>query len=133
MPAPPPVGDQNAARVFFDRATLNSASGGTVALVGEGFQAGETVNVTSCATGSVVASANGSASAFLTYAAGAGVSQCVLTGATSGRIGRGTVLVHANVTNLRGLIVAPSFVGAGGTVTVLATKLPANEYRKYLP
>ncbi len=34
----PPVGDQSAARVFFDRATLNSATGGTVAIVGEGFQ-----------------------------------------------------------------------------------------------
>ena len=47
----PPVGDQNAARVFLDRATLDSAVGGTVSLVGEGFQAGETVTISSCAAG----------------------------------------------------------------------------------
>ena len=35
----PPVGDQNAARMFLDRATLNSGTGGSVALVGEGFRA----------------------------------------------------------------------------------------------
>jgi len=124
----PPAGDQNAARVFYDRATLNSATGGTVALVGEGFQAGETVNLTGCVVGSVVASANGAAAAFISYGPAAGVSQCVLTGASSGRIGRGTVLLHANVTNSRGLIVAPSFVTPGsGALTVLATKLPASD------
>ena len=45
----PPVGDQNAARVFFDRATLNSGIGGNVAIVGEGFVPGETVTISSCA------------------------------------------------------------------------------------
>src|SRR5437899_1451064 len=100
----PPVGDQNAARLFFDRATLNSGTGGTVVIVGEGFAPGETVTVSSCAAGGLTANADGGAAAFLTYAPAAGVSQCVLTGGTSGRVARGTVLLHANVTNLRGLI-----------------------------
>src|SRR5213076_2308435 len=81
----PPVGDQNATRVFFDRATLDSAVGGTVLLVGEGFQAGETVTISSCAAGSLPATADGAFNAFLAYAPGAGISQCVLTGGTSGR------------------------------------------------
>src|SRR4029077_20633749 len=51
----PPVGDHNAARVFFDRATLDSGAGGSVAIVGEGFQAGETVTISSCAAGSLPA------------------------------------------------------------------------------
>ncbi len=119
----PPVGDQNAARVFFDRATLDSAAGGIVAIVGEGFQAGETVTISSCAAGSLPATADGAFDAFLAYAPGAGISQCVLTGGTSGRVARGTVLLHENVTNLRGLIAAP----AGGTVPILATKLPPSD------
>ena len=49
----PPVGDQNAARVFFDRATLNSAIGGIVAMVGEGFEPGETVTISGCVDASV--------------------------------------------------------------------------------
>src|SRR5438874_1759088 len=123
----PPVGDQNAARVFFDRATLDSAVGGTVSLVGEGFQAGETVTISSCAAGSLPATADGAFNAFLAYAPGAGISQCVLTGGTSGRVARGTVLLHPNVTNLRGLIAAPGFVPAGGTVPILGHKLPPSD------
>src|SRR5437762_2654307 len=123
----PPVGDQNAARVFFDRATLDSAVGGTVSLVGEGFQAGESVTISSCAAGSLPATADGAFNAFLAYAPGAGISQCVLTGGTSGRVARGTVLLHPNVTNLRGLIAAPGFVPAGGTVPILGHKLPPSD------
>ena len=123
----PPVGDQNAARVFFDRATLDSAVGGIVSLVGQGFQAGETVTISSCAAGSLPATADGTFDAFLAYAPGPGISQCVLTGGTSGRVARGTVLLHANVTNLRGPIAAPAFVPAGGTVPILATKLPPSD------
>src|SRR5262249_1573355 len=82
----PPVGDQNAARVFWDRDTLNSTTGGTAAIVGEGFEPGETVTISGCAAGSVPASAEGAFNAFLTYAAGAGISNCVLTGGTSGRV-----------------------------------------------
>jgi len=47
----PPVGDQNTTRAFIDRAIFNSAVGGNLGLVGEGFQAGETVVVSGCLTG----------------------------------------------------------------------------------
>src|SRR5207247_6922866 len=117
-----PIGDQDAARVFIDRATLDSAVGGTVSLVGEGFQAGETVTISGCAAGSFPATADGAFKAFLAYAPGAGISQCVLTGGTSGRVARGTVLLHPNVTNLRGLIDAPGFVPDGGTAPPLANQ-----------
>ena len=129
----PPVGDQNAARVFWDRATLNSATGGTVAIVGEGFQAGETVTISGCAAGSLPATADGAFAAFLTYCPGAGISQCVLTGGTSGRVARGTVLLDPDVTNLRGLIAAPAFVSpAGGTVPILADQAAAKRHREHL-
>ena len=123
----PPVGDQNAARMFLDRATLNSASGGTVALDGEGFEPGETVTISGCAAGSLSANAEGAFPAFITYGAGPGVSQCVLTGGTSGRVARGSVLLDPDVINLRGLIAAPAFVSPAGNVpvVVLADKLPA--------
>ena len=106
----PPVGDQNAARVFWDRATLNSGTGGVVTIVGEGFVPGETVTISGCAAGSLPANADGAFAAFISYGAGAGISQCVLTGGTSGRVARGTVLLDPDVTNLRGLIAAPAFV-----------------------
>ena len=124
----PPVGDQNAARVFFDHATLNSGIGGSVALVGEGFEPGETVTVSGCVDESLTANAEGATAAFVTYPATAGISQCVLTGGTSGRVARGAVLLHPNVTNLRGLISAPAFVtpAIGNTVPIVATKLLPN-------
>src|SRR6266404_3477230 len=126
----PPVGDQNAARVFFDRATLDSGTGGVAVIVGEGFEPGETVTISGCAAGSLgPAGPEGQAGAFLTYSAGAGVSQCVLTGGTSGRVARGTVLLDPDVTNLRGLISLPAFVtrAPGDTVPILATKLPPSD------
>ena len=122
----PPVGDQNAARAFLDRATLNAGTGGTFSLVGDGFQAGETVTLSNCSTGTALADANGAVGIFLIAPAAPGVYSCVLTGGTSGRIARATALAHANVTNLRGLIVAPAFVTPGGTVKVMADKLPAS-------
>src|SRR5256714_974070 len=101
----PPVGDQNAARIFWDRATLNSGTGGVVALVGEGFEPGETVTISGCAAGSLgPAGPEGQAGTFLTYSAGAGVSQCVLTGGTSGRGARGTGPLGPGGTNPRGPI-----------------------------
>ena len=123
----PPFGDQNASRAFLDRTGLNAATGGTLSIVGEGFQVGETVTISGCAAGSAAADANGSFGAFLTFAPAAGASTCTLTGGTSGRIARAAVLQHANVTNMRGLIVRPQFVSPGGNVTVLATKLPASD------
>ena len=106
----PPVGDQNAARAFVDRASLDSALGGTFALIGEGFQAGETVTISVCAAGGSVADANGSFASFLNATPGPGNIACVLTGGTSGRIARASVLAHPNVVNLRGLIAGPSSV-----------------------
>ncbi|HEX7518529.1 MAG TPA: hypothetical protein VF345_14715, partial [Chthoniobacterales bacterium] len=123
----PPVGDQNVARAFVDRAVINSAVGGIVTLVGEGFQAGETVTVSGCASGTVTADANNSVAAFLSYPAGTGASQCTLTGGTSGRVARATYFLDPSVTNIRGLIVKPAFVAPGGTVTVLADKMPASD------
>ena len=123
----PPVGDQNAARAFPDRATVNSATGGVFALVGEGFQAGETVTVSGCSSATSPVDANGGTGVFLIAPSGAAVYGCVLTGGTSGRVARASVLAHANVTNLRGLIVQPAFVTPGGTVTVLADKLPPSD------
>src|SRR5207244_2596722 len=99
---------------------------GTFSLVGEGFQPGESVTLSGCGGGMALADANGALGAFLTAPAGTGVYSCVLTGGTSGRVARASVLAHANVTNLRGLIVAPAFVTPGGTVKVMADKLPAN-------
>ncbi len=124
---PPPFGDQNTARAFLDRSGLNATSGGSVAIVGEGFQVGETVTISGCAAGSSAADANGSFGSFLAFAPGAGASTCTLTGGTSGRVARAAVLLHANVTNVRGLIVRPALVNPGGNVTVLATKLPASD------
>ena len=124
---PPPVGDENVVRAFMARAVLDSATGGTFSLVGEGFQAGETVTLSSCGSGTAVADANSAVGFFLNAPAGAGVYGCVLTGGTSGRVARASALAHANVTNLRGLIVAPSLVTPGGTVTILADKLPASD------
>ena len=123
----PPFGDQNVSRAFLDRTGLNAATGGTLSIVGEGFQVGETVTISGCAAGSAAADANGSFGAFLTFAPAAGASTCTLTGGTSGRVARAAVLEHANVTNMRGLIVRPQFVSPGGTVIVMATKLPASD------
>ena len=124
---PPPAGDQNSARLFLDRAVLDSATGGTITLVGEGFQSGENVALTGSTTGTLVADANDAISAFVTIGPGAGVRAFTLTGETSGRVARASVLLNANVTNVRGLIVAPAFVAPGGTVSVLVDRLPPND------
>jgi N-acetylneuraminic acid mutarotase len=108
----PPTGDQNPARVFIDRPVLNGGTGGRVALVGEGFQPGETVNMTDCAAVSLgAADANGAVATFLTVPAGSAIFHCVLTGATSGRVGQGSLQTAANATN------APSAINWPGTLT----------------
>src|SRR5262249_33993149 len=125
----PPVGDQNVARAFFDRATLNSAVSSTVAMVGEGFLPGETVTISGCIDATVTAQAEGRAQFLVPYPATPGVSQCILTGDTSGRVARGNPLLNANATNRRGLISAPAFVtvASGNTVPILAEGLPPND------
>ena len=67
----PPVGDQNAARVFWDRATLNSGTGGPFALVGEAFSLVKLLpsRVVPLEASSATAEA---CAAFITYGAGAG-------------------------------------------------------------
>jgi Domain of unknown function (DUF4214) len=123
----PPVGDQNLTRLFIDRPVLDSAVGGVVGLVGEGFQAGENVAVSGCTTTTIAASANGSVGALIGFLAGAGVSQCTFTGATSARVSRGTIVANALTTNLRAAIVNPALAAPGGTVTVLLDRLTPND------
>src|SRR5438094_1493619 len=126
----PPVGDQNNARVFFDRATLNSATGGVAVIVGEGFEPGEPVTISGCALGSLgLAGAEGQAGAFLSYPGFAGISPCLLTGGTTGRVARGTVLLNPDVRNLRGLISLPAFVTRApvDVIPIAASKLPPND------
>ena len=129
----PPVGDQNAAWAFVDRPIVNSASGGTVGIVGENFVVGETVTLSGCGAGAPVADANGAVGILLTVPAVAAAYNCVLTG-TSGRIARASVLAAANVPTRRGLILQPSSVIEGpGTITVLATRMtPSNTANIYL-
>ncbi len=126
----PPVGDQNAARVFFDRGTLNSATGGVAVIVGEGFEPGETVTISGCALGSLgPAGPEGQAGAFLAYPSFAGISPCILTGGTTGRVARGTVLLNPDVRNLRGLISLPAFITRAPVdlIPIAASKLPPND------
>ena len=124
----PQAGDQNTAWAFVDRAVLNSVTGGTFAVSGEGFTAGETVTISGCAAGTVPADGNGAASFFLTAPAGAAFYSCVLTGGTSARVARASVVAHPDSTNRRGLLIAPSAMSSGGpsTFTVMADKLPAS-------
>ena len=119
------TGEQNPARAFVDRAVINSGAATPVTLVGEGFQAAETVNLTGSAAAVLVADANGAVSTVVTSGTGAAVYNYVLTGATSTRVARASVLAHANVTNIRGIIVAPSRVSSGSIVTARVDRLPA--------
>ena len=47
----PPEGDQNVSRAYFDRPVFPAAGGASTAFVGEGFQPGETVNLSGCTVG----------------------------------------------------------------------------------
>ena len=128
----PPVGDQNVARAFVDRAVINSTTVTTFIVSGEGFQAGETINFTGAVTGSGTADANGAISAIVTSGTGAGVYNMVLTGATSARVARASVLAHATVTNIRGIIVSPSLAAPGSIVTARVDRLPASTSGDFL-
>jgi len=110
-------------RAFVDRAFFNSAAGAGFALVAENFLPGETMTLSGCAAASLgVADANGSVSAILQAPAGAALYNCVVTGGTSTRVARASVLANANGNTFRGLIVQPSLAVPGGTVRVLTTK-----------
>jgi YVTN family beta-propeller protein len=120
------TGDQNATRAFFDRAVFNSAVSSTVALVGEGFQAGETVTVSGCTSETLAADARGAVRMFL-GAGGTGVNQCVLTG-TSGRVGRAAAQGDALAPNVAAAIASPAHLAVGGgSFTFLFDGLAANE------
>ena len=123
----PPVGDQNISRAFFDRAVLDSAVGGAVTLVGEGFQTGETVTLSGCAAGAGTAGSNRSIAFVITFGAGAGNTQCVLTGGLTGRVARASLQADPLVTNIRGLIAAPASVSPGGTGLVVADRMLPND------
>jgi hypothetical protein len=121
----PPIGDQNVARAFVDRPVVATA-GGTVALVGEGFSPGETVTVSGCGSLSATADANG-AVRFFNGVSGSGTFQCVLSGGTTGRVGRASGIVAGNVTNAPGIINAPAAVLGTGTFTLVIDRLLPNQ------
>jgi hypothetical protein len=108
----PPLGDQNPARALVDRPIISSATGGTMSVVGEGFQAGETVTLGGCTSGSVAADANGAVGLYLTAPASPAVYNCTLTGGTSARVARASVQAAALVTNAPSAINRPSSVSA---------------------
>src|SRR5207302_6306492 len=95
----PPQGDMNVSRAFWDRPVFPSTGGAYTGFVGEGFQPGETVNLSDCATATTTADANGAVAFTISFTGGAGSVQCVYTGATSGRVGRGSALGDPNAVN----------------------------------
>jgi hypothetical protein len=113
----PPVGDMNLARAFVDRPVVSSA-GGSVALSAEGFNPGETINISGCAAGSAPATANGALGAILTLPAGTANFNCVFTGATSGRVARASLASNPNVINAPSAINAPATLPLGAANTV---------------
>src|SRR5262249_16751088 len=116
----PPQGDMNVSRAYFDRPILPATGGAIVAFVGEGFQPGETVSISGCASASVAADANGSVAAFISFSGGTGTAQCVYTGATSGRVARGTVQGDPNIVNTPSAICKPATLFSGATSFVFA-------------
>src|SRR5207247_5115059 len=69
---PAPAGDMNATRGYIDRAVIPSTGGGIIAFTGEGFQPGETVNLSGCASASDVADDNGAIAFFIGFTGGSG-------------------------------------------------------------
>ena len=118
----PPYGDQNVTRSFVDRPVVNSGTGGTVSIVGEGFQSGEAVNVTTCGTLGLTADSNG-AVRFFNGLGGAGTFLCTLTGAISGRVVRASGISASNVTNAPSSINAPAAVNGTGSFTFVIDRL----------
>jgi hypothetical protein len=121
----PPYGDQNIARAFIDRPVVAS-TGGTISLVGEGFSPGETVSVSGCGSLSAAADANG-AVRFFNGISGSGIFGCVLSGGTTGRVGRASGIAASNATNAPAIIAAPAAVGGTGTFTLVIDRLLPNQ------
>jgi hypothetical protein len=123
----PPQGDQNVSRAYFDRAVFPS-TGATLGWVGEGFQPGETVNISGCSNGSTTADGNGAVSAFVTFGVGTVVAQCVYTGGTSGRVARSTAQSDRNAVNVPAAINAPATLpGGGASFVFLYDRLTASQ------
>jgi len=123
----PPQGDQNVSRAYFDRAVFSS-TGATLGWVGEGFQPGETVNISGCSTGSATADSNGAVSLFVSFGAGTGVGQCVYTGGMSGRVARSTAQGDSNAVNVPAAINAPATLpNAGASFVFLYDRLTASQ------
>jgi hypothetical protein len=124
----PPVSDANAARLLVDRPILPAGTGGLVAAGGEGFQPGESVTISGCATGTVAATANGGVATFLNFAAGAGVGQCVFTGATSGRVARAAIQLDPKAIDAPSALANPGVLPSGAaTFTFLFDRLLPNQ------
>jgi hypothetical protein len=121
----PPIGDQNISRAFVDRPVVPS-TGGTLAIVGEGFLQGETVNVTGCGTLSSTADSNG-AVRFFNGVSGSGVFNCLLSGGISGRVGRASGIAASNAINAPAAIAAPAAVAGTGTFTFMIDRLLPNQ------
>ncbi len=124
----PPSGDMNLARVFVDRPVYSSTLGASIGFVGEGFQPGETVTISGCASGSAPADSNGALGATVTFPPGAGVAQCIFTGGTSGRVGRGSVEGNVNAKNAPSAINVPSNISTTATsFAILFNRLLPNQ------
>ena len=81
-----PAADLNVSRGFVDRAVLTSTVASAFWFSGEGFQPGESVALSGCATDAFTADSNGSVHAPLVVSPTTGVYDCTYTGAGSGRV-----------------------------------------------
>ncbi|HEV8268697.1 MAG TPA: hypothetical protein VGR00_10700, partial [Thermoanaerobaculia bacterium] len=122
----PPIGDQNPARAFFDRSVL-STSGGAVSFLGEGFQPMENVDATGCTTATLPADVDGATRAFLIFGAGSGTAACTLTGQTSGRVARASLIQDAKAMTIPGMIVVPTAMKGAGNMVVQIAGMPPSE------
>ena len=122
----PPQGDQNLSRAYFDRAVLPS-TGATLGWVGEGFQPGETVNISGCSTGSATADSHGAVFLFVNFGGGPGVAQCVYTGVISGRVARSTAQGDPNAINVPAAINAPATLPKGAGFVFLFDRLTPSQ------
>jgi hypothetical protein len=119
-----PAADLNVSRGFVDRAVLTSTVASAFWFSGEGFQPGESVALSGCATSAATADSNGSVRAPLIVSATTGVYNCVYTGAGSGRVAYAHVLAAPEAWDVPSALVSPSNTTAtGGTVFFLLNHL----------
>jgi len=106
-------GDLNITRGLLDRPVVPSSTGGFIGSSAEGFLPGEVLSLSGCGSGSSLADLNGALGAFLNAPAGGGLGACALTGGTSGRVARFTVLGATVATNAPAAINAPATLRSG--------------------